>query len=396
MSPGAQIRRCAARIERMSLIEMRMSDQTALLHGSEPTLEPQLASKEPVSLTAIGQPVALTVIAVVVVLHALYFAASLLVPIAAAVLLSMLLGTLVRLLERLRIPRALGSAIVVVAAVGALAAGIAALSGPAQIWIDKAPESMRLLEQRLFVNRSPLEGIKKVTDQLQAATQAEVERGTQKVRVMQPALTDLALSGTPRVVASIISVIILVYFLLASGDAFLRKLVSVVPTLHDKKRAVEITRQVETDISFYLLNFTLLNAALGAIMVVVTAYLGLPNPLLWGVLVAVLNFVPYVGAITSMAILAMAGVQTFDSLPQALAAPAVLVFLVIASAAVVTPYVLGRRLLLNPVAIFLSILLWGWLWGIVGVLLAVPLLASFKIVCERVEPLHPVAEFLTT
>jgi predicted PurR-regulated permease PerM len=117
---------------------------------------------------------------------------------------------------------------------------------------------------------------------------------------------------------------------------------------------------------------------------------------LWGALVAVLNFVPYIGAITSMGLLAMAGIQTFDSLPQALIAPAILGFLVVLSAAVIAPFILGRRLSLNPVAIFVSILVWGWLWGIVGVLLAVPLLATVKIVCERIEPLNPFAEFLTT
>ena len=125
------------------------------------------------------------------------------------------------------------------------------------------------------------------------------------------------LSGTVQAIASIVSVTILVYFLLASGDVFLRKLVTVIPTFHDKKRAVEITRQIETDISFYLLNFTLVNVGLGAAMAVVTALLGIPNPILWGTLVAVLNFVPYVGALTSMAILSIVGVQTFDSLPHA-------------------------------------------------------------------------------
>jgi predicted PurR-regulated permease PerM len=138
------------------------------------------------------------------------------------------------------------------------------------------------------------------------------------------------------------------------------------------------------------------NVSLGVAMAAVTAVLGISNPLLWLVIVGLLNFVPYVGAITSMAILAMVGVQTFDSLPLALAAPAILLVRVVISAEVITPFVLGRRLQLNPVAIFIAILLWGWLWGIVGVLLAVPLLASFKIICERVEPLHPVAEFLTT
>jgi predicted PurR-regulated permease PerM len=183
---------------------------------------------------------------------------------------------------------------------------------------------------------------------------------------------------------------------LASGDVFLRKLVTVIPTFQDKKRAVEITRQIETDISFYLLSFTSVNVGLGVAMTVAAASLGMPNPLLWGVVVAVLNFVPYVGALSSMAILAMVGVQTFDSLAMAAAAPAILLILVALTAEVIMPMVLGRGLLLNPVAIFIAIMLWGWLWGIVGVLLAVPLLASFKIICERVESLHGVAEFLTT
>ena len=252
------------------------------------------------------------------------------------------------------------------------------------------------VEQRLFRIRKPLEKIKKATNQLKEAAEAAGAAGPQEVRVVQPALTDLVLSGTPQAVATLISVTILVYFLLASGDVFLRKLVTVIPNFHDKKRAVEITRQIEADISFYLLNFTFVSVGLGVAMAAVTALLGIPNPLLWGALVAVLNFVPYVGALTSVAILTIVGVQTFDSLPYALAAPAILLILVVICAEVITPFILGRGLLLNPVAIFIAILLWGWLWGLVGVLLAVPLLASFKIVCERVEPLHPIAEFLTT
>jgi len=266
--------------------------------------------------------------------------------------------------KKLHIPRLLAAGLIVLATVSLIGAGITALAGPAQSWIEKGPDSLQKLEHRYFGGRRPLESIQKATDQLQEATQATSRAGPQEVRVVQPALTDLLLSGTPQAVASIFSVTILVYFLLASGDVFLRKLVAVIPTFHDKKRAVEITRQIETDISFYL--------RCGA------------------------QFRSLRRGLTSMAILAMVGIQTFDSLPQALAAPAILLVLVMISAEVITPFVLGRGVLLNPVAIFIAILLWGWLWGIVGVLLAVPLLASFKIVCERVEPLHPIAEFLTT
>lgn len=342
-----------------------------------------------------GHFYAIPTITVLLTFYALYFAASLLVPIAAAILLSMLLSPAVQLVERLHVPRVVASAIVVLAAVGLIGAGIGALAAPAAEWLEKAPQSLQKIEQRFLSFRKPIEDIQRTTEKLNDAVQAGAGPRPQEVRVVRPALTDLVLTGTPQAVAAVMSVIILAYFLLASGDVFLRKLVTVIPTFHDKKRAVEMTRQIETDISFYLINFTLVNVGLGITMSIVTALLGMPNPLLWGVLVTVLNFVPYVGALTSMAILTLASFQTFDSLSNALAAPTILLFLVIVSAQVITPIVLGRGLLLNPVAIFIAILLWGWLWGIVGVLLAVPLLASFKIVCERVERLHPIAEFLT-
>jgi predicted PurR-regulated permease PerM len=367
--------------------ELRSRNETALA-GPSAAIDDLLPS-------VVGQGVAITTIAVLAVFCALYLAAALLIPIATAILLSMLLAPAVQVFEKLRIPRLVASTVAVVTMVVFIGGAIAALAGPAESWIEKGPESVQKLERGLIGLWKPLEGINKVTDQIREATSAKVSAGPQEVRVVQPALTDLVLSGTPQATASIISVVILTCLLLASGDVFLRKLVTVIPTFHDKKRVVEITRQIETDISFYLLNFTLINAGLGISMALVTALLGIPNPLLWGALVAVLNFVPYVGALASTAVLAMVGIQTFDTLTLALAAPAIFFVLVSISAEVITPIILGRGLQLNPVAIFIAILLWGWLWGIVGVLLAVPLLASFKIVCERVEPLHPLAEFLT-
>ena len=341
-------------------------------------------------------PLALTVIAVLLVFCVLYFAASLLAPIAAAVLLSMMLSPPVRFLEQMRVARPLAAALVVVGVIAILFAGLLALAAPAKNWIERAPQSLHRMQQKLQGFTKPFDDIKKATDQLQEPTRAGVTAGPQEVRVVRPALIDTVLLGSPQVIGAGLSVILLLYFLLASGDVFLRKLVTVIPTFQDKKRAVEITRQIETDISFYLLSFTSVNIGLGVAMTVVTASLGMPNPLLWGVVVAILNFVPYVGALSSMVILAMVGVQIFDSLPMAAVAPVILLVLVALMAEVITPMVLGRGLLLNPVAIFIAIMLWGWLWGIVGVLLAVPLLASFKIICERVESLHGVAEFLTT
>ena len=272
-----------------------MPSRTEPPRHAEPALDPPRKMEEsPASLAGVGWSVALTVIAILAVFFTLHAASSLFVPIAAAVLLSMLLAPPVQFLERLHVPRLAASAIVVAATVALIGAGLAALAGPAQSWIEKGPESLEKMEHKLFALNKPH---KDATDPPQGAPDARPRGdGPQEVRVVQPALRDIVLSATPQAAASIISVTILVYFLLASGDVFLRKLVTVIPTLGDKKRAVEITRQIETDISFYLLSFTLVNVGLGVAMVVVTAVLGMPNPLLWGALVAVLNFVPYVGA----------------------------------------------------------------------------------------------------
>jgi len=201
-------------------------------------LDQQGESGERTSWSLSSWSVAGTVVAVLMVFYTLFFAASLLVPIAAAVLLSMLLAPAVQLLERLRVPRLLASAVVVLSVVGLLGVGMTALAAPAKIWIDKTAQSLQQLEQRSRATTRPIEDIKKATGQLQEATQVTAGPALQEVRVAAPALGDLLLSGTPHVVASILSTIILVYFLLVSGDVFLRKLVNVIPTFRDKKRAV--------------------------------------------------------------------------------------------------------------------------------------------------------------
>jgi len=186
----------------------------------------------------------------------------------------------------------------------------------------------------------------------------------------------------------------LLYFLLAAGDLFLRKLIKVLPSLSDKKRAVEIARQIESDISAYLTTVTAINVVLGLAVWGIMALIGIPNPLLWGVLAMVTNYIPYLGAVVMLAILAMVGFLTFDDVGQALLAPGAFVGLNILESYILTPVVLGRRLTLNPVVIVLGLTFWGWLWGIAGALLAVPIMVVFKIFCDHSEPLAPIGEFL--
>jgi predicted PurR-regulated permease PerM len=307
----------------------------------------------------------------------------------------MLLSPGVHLLHALKIPQSLAAAVVLIGTIILLAGAAYALSAPAQEWIQRIPTTFYKIEQKLSVLKEPFEKLREATEKFQQATELDHTPRTQQVEIRSPSLTDILLNGTPQVLAAIGLVIILLFFLLASGDVFLRKLVSVIPSFHDKKRAVEIVRSIQQDISYYLLTITLVNICLGICVTLAMAFLDIPNPMLWGAVVGILNFAPYAGAVTSLLIMTMIGMLTFDSLSQALLVPGVVAVMLFTTSQVIVPLVLGRRLLLSPVAIFVAIIVWGWLWGIIGALLAVPLLASFKIVCERVEPLQPIAEFLT-
>jgi len=189
-------------------------------------------------------------------------------------------------------------------------------------------------------------------------------------------------------------VIGLLYLFLISGDTFLRKLVTVIPTLKDKKRAVEIVRNIENDISFYLVLITIINIAIGFAVAATTAVLGIANPLLWGTLATVLSFAPYVGEFAIVALLALAGLLSFDNLAQAVVAPLIYFVLMTICWQGVVPFVVGRRLTLSPVAVFIMIMLLGWMWGVIGALVAVPVLASLKIICDRIQSLRPISEFL--
>jgi predicted PurR-regulated permease PerM len=155
-----------------------------------------------------------------------------------------------------------------------------------------------------------------------------------------------------------------------------------------------MARQAESDVSRYLVTVTLVNLGLGAFTALAMFALGMPNPMLWGALAALANFIPYLGAMSTTAVLAIVAAVTFDEVSAIVAPPAVFLLLTTFEGQFVTPMLLGRRLTLNPVVIFLALLVWGWLWGVAGVLMAVPLLAAFKIMCDHVPSLAAVGEFL--
>lgn len=326
--------------------------------------------------------------------YTLYFGRSFFLPIVLALLLSFLLSPVVRFLHRLRIPNALGAALVVFGLLGSLGWGVYELADPAYAWAEKAPQTMRRLERKLREFKKPVQTMSKATEQVEKMTQVGGGRKPQTVTLRAESLGERMFSQVTELVAGGVIMFILLFFLLASGDLFLRKLIRVMPSLADKRKAVDIARQIETEVSTYLVTITAINIGLGLAVWGILTLLKVPNPLLWGVLALVTNYIPYLGAIVMMAVLAMVGILSFEDTTQALMVPASFIGLNLLESYLVTPLVLGRRLTLNPVVIFLALTFWGWLWGITGALLAVPIMVVFKIFCDHSEPLRPIGEFL--
>jgi len=338
---------------------------------------------------------ALTGLFVLATFYTMYFMRSVLLPIVLALLLSYLLRPVVRFLGRVKVPAPLSAAVILLSLLGAVGWGISILATPAAGWLEKAPYSLHQLQQKLVPLQKPMQQVAQASGEVEKLTAPSDPHAKLAVEVKQHPLTDALYLRTPEFIISTVTMIILLYFLLAYDGVFLPKVIKLIPRLADKKRAVAIANDIESHVSRYLLTTTLINACLGLAVGTAVGLLGLRNPIMWGVMVAVLNFVPYLGAITGIICMTLGAVLSYDSFSYALAFPACYLGLAILEGNFITPWVMGRSLTLNPVLILLSITFWGWMWGIAGVILAVPILAAFKIFCTYIEPLEPVAEFMS-
>ncbi|MEP7011487.1 MAG: AI-2E family transporter [Acidobacteriota bacterium] len=326
--------------------------------------------------------------------YTLYAARSFLLPVVLAGLLTLLLEPVVRFLKRrLRIPAPLGAGIVLFALLGGLGFAVYQLAQPAYDWMGKAPQSMRRVERRLRDLKKPVQTLGKATEQVEKITQVG-SATSQNVTVNQPSLGIRLANQATEIAAGALVMFILVFFLLASGDLFLRKLIRVLPTMASKRQGAEIVRALQGEVSRYLMTVTFINVGLGASTGLAMWWIGLPNPVLWGVVVAIANYIPYLGAGVCYVLFGLLGFLTFEPLAQALLPIGAFLVLNVTEAYIVSPLVLGRRLTLNPVVIFLSLTFWTWLWGVAGAILAVPITAVLKILCDRIAPLASIGEFL--
>jgi predicted PurR-regulated permease PerM len=328
-------------------------------------------------------------------LYTLRAAQDFLMPLVLGVMLYFLLMPLVRGLQRLRIPESVGAALVVVGLLLGVGLGAYALSWPASSWIARAPAGLHTVETRLRPLVKRVQKLTQTAQQMENLTAAaEGSADAPAVQVKEPGFGSAVLAGLQSFLGGAVIVLTLVYFLLASGDAFLRKIVQALPRLADRKRAVAIAHEMERQISSYLFLTTVINAVFGAVTALALWLMGMPNPVLWGVMAGVTNFIPYLGGLLATAVLAFAALVAFDNIWWAMMVPVVFFLLNSLEGYVVTPMIMGRRFTLDPAVLFIGLLFWWFIWGMAGALLAVPMMAAFKIFCERVESLQPIAAFL--
>ena len=335
---------------------------------------------------------ALTAILVLLVLVVLYFSGEVILPILFAFLLNLLLQPAMNALIKVHVPKTMAALSIILLFVGAVTGIGFSLSGPAAAWIAKAPESIARLEDRLSAITLPVAIFQKASQDVEKFAGGQGADAT-SVSLKGPGLGSVLFSGARTMVAEFATMTLLLFFLLRSGDLFLRRIVEILPTLSDKKQAVDISREITRNISGYLVTVTLMNGAVGIATGVATYLFGLSNPVLWGVLAFVLNYILILGPLSGVAILFLAGLLTFDTLWLAFL-PAATYLAIHGTEGAVTPLLLARRFELNPVLVIISLVFWFWMWGIAGALLAVPLLASFKIICDRIRPLMALGHFV--
>ncbi len=325
-------------------------------------------------------------------IYALWVTAEVAIPMVMAFMLYLVLQPAIRLLERHHLPRPLAAVLVLVTLCGGVAMLTIMLVNPVSAWAARLPATLDRVEERFS-------DVTRIVKQVQrAGRQVEAKIATDSpvtpVTVQGPTLSTQLLTGTRELVVSLLTIIMLLFFLLLSGDIFLRRLVEVLPTLTNKKQAVEITTEIRTGVSAYLLTITSMNVAVGVATGLAAWACGLPDAVLWGSVAFFCNYIPFLGPLLCGGLLLMLGIATFDD-----AWLAVLPFLLyyaihLIESQFITPLLLARRFILNPVIVIVSIVFWYWMWGISGAVLAVPVLATIKIVCDRIRGLAAFGHFL--
>jgi len=352
-------------------------------------------------LSFLSRPLSLSQVAQITfvllgVLGIAYFLRPVVLPVFAAWVIAMALKPPVRWLRKWHLPAPVAAALVLGVFVAAAGSTTWYLGRPAVAWINSAPESLTRLKGKFRHVLQPAARLTAAASSVgKLSTGDDTAKAPQPVEVKDNRVATIMVSWTSDFLAGMGKTLVLVFLFLASGELLMQKFVRLLPTLHDKKRAVEMTHEVQQKISTYLFSVTLINISVGAVIGLAFLVIGLPNAWMWGGVAAFVNFIPYFGPVLGVVAVGLAGLLAFDTITLGLLPALVYLGLHLVESNLVTPYILGRRFTINPVVIFITLIFFVWLWGMAGALLAVPFLTTAKALCERISELSSVDEFLS-
>lgn len=335
------------------------------------------------------------VLAVLAIGYTLWAAQDLVLPILLAGFFALVGNPIIRLLQRAYVPRFVGALLVLLVGLSAAVLLGRQLVQPAGEWIRQVPEQMRELTPKLRTLAKPVQDANKAAENIARAADGS---GTKPVQVVKTEVNDpyKALTATPKLVASVLAVLLLTFFFMVYGQNLQRSAIALLPGRQQKRLTVEILQSIETEMSRYVLTISIINALVGLAFAGALFALGVPlqEALLWGTMAAILNFAPYVGPLIGILIMLLMGFVAFDSLWPSLLPAAIYLGLHTLEGQIITPIVLGKRMALSPLMLILALMVFGWLWGIIGLLLSVPLLVCVKIVLSKVEGMEGWAKLL--
>ncbi|WP_237607342.1 AI-2E family transporter [Roseimaritima sediminicola] len=342
-------------------------------------------------------PVVVTVIAAILVMGVLYVASDLFVPIVIAALAYLTLRPLVTRICQYGLHQTMASVLVITAIFSVLAVIVTLLYSPAQKWIEAAPESLITVREKFSAIAEPLTTIDRADETIDEAT-TPLQKGEPKLTVSyeKPSLIDetTVINQTGKWLAFIVAVAVLTFFMLSTGDDLLNRMLGVLPDHHSRENVLEKISDIQASVGRYLAQITAINTGLGVAVTIVMYLVGMPTPVLWGVLAALFNFIPYVGPLAATAVVFLAASGSFDTIAGSALAAVAFWLTTAVEGQLVTPAILGRTLRVGPVVVLLAVAFWGFLWGFPGVFLAVPLLIVLRKVLAGFEATHAFAVVL--
>ncbi len=341
---------------------------------------------------------ALYFLALLATAYTLHLAREMLLPLTLAVIFALLLTPLVTRMQAWHIPRPVSSLLLIASMLGVAGVGVAALSSSAMEWLQRVPEASEILMRELASMEREVSRMDDAGKSIDALTREigvdDGSHGEQKVIIAEPGWRAELWVGMRNFAVFGGLSIILLFFLLSAGDQLVRRCADTFKDEKDRLRALRVARDAQLQMSRYLVTIAAVNTLLGLIVTLALWLLDFPDPALWGTMAAALRFVPYLGVSLTVAMLAVVGMVSYDTVWMMLAAPLGYLLFTSFVGQIIDPLVHGYRLRLDPIVVFVWIFFWGWIWGAPGVLLAVPLLTLLQVVCRHSTRLAPLAHIL--